>query len=503
MASKVQTEEISDDNITKLSSFYIYIAQVANASGVGFNLKKFEHWSNVPFVKYQIRETDFRRKTANFTTSYQLDLTDGLYIIKIVSTLHENFTGVFLSKDYTINDDGTFTYQCQDFGRFYQSKTGAILAGDVTWYRYLKWLLSRGQVPVKGTISNSIKKTYGHMYSGLKPLDMYKPSLYGNPIGINMLAQKPQVNTRGSSQMDQILAICHTYANVDVYFNSNGVLQIKPISNEEWKNTGLVLTEYDEVGSADIKFDTKNVITNVHIQAKDETKNSTEYTSKKLLGLDLTAFFGIVSESAKNPASSSSTAKSSSSSSSSSKNKTSSSPTKTGNPYGTKRKYLLIDADGGETVSFLNEIAKHIRKGGWTVDIDKNIGPGAHSRNKGKVKNGCYMNVYNGLCADTIWEMGLSYYGGTIKKNGSVHCPAWDSRTWTNPNGNGPYRNSIEKLKSLKTAHDWKRGSTIGNLKTPAQYMANHGVKYCVAPSAKGIADQFLAGGFRAYKGIK
>ena len=494
MASKVLTEVIADDNITKLSDFHIYIAQKTDATSVAINLKTWT-WNEIPFVKYQIRETDFRRKTANFTTSHQLDLTDGLYIIKIVSTLHENFTGVFLSKDYTINDDGTFKYQCQDFSRFYQSKIGAILAGDVTWYRYLKWLLSRNTVPVKGTISNSIKKSYGTLWSGLKPLDMYKPSLYGNPISTNMLAQKPKVIINDTSMMDQILAICHTYADVDVYFNSNGVLQIKPISKEEWKNTGLVLTQYDEVGSANIKFDTKNVITDVNVQSTDELKKATLYTSKDLLGLNLNAFFGVITESVKNPASS---AKSTSSSKSSSKSTTVS---KTGNPYGTKKKYLLIDADGGETVSFLKEIAKYIRKAGWTVDIDTNIGPGAHSRNYKKVKKGCYMNVYNGLCADTIAEMAYSYYGGVIKKNGSVHCPAWDTRTWNERNK--PYKYSIEKLSSLKTAHDWNRGSTVGSLKNPAQYMAKNGIKYCIGPSAKTIADQFLAGGYRAYKGIK
>ena len=159
---------------------------------------------------------------------------------------------------------------------------------------------------------------------------------------------------------------------------------------------------------------------------------------------------------------------------------------------------MLIDGDGGETVSFLESIANHIRKAGWKVDVDHDISSLAHSRNYKKVKNGCYMSTYNGLCADTIHEMALSYYGGVLKKNGSVHCPAWDTRDWTSKSMKR-YRKSIENVRNLDTAYDWNRGTTIGNLSNPHKYMTDNGIKYCVGDSAALIAKQFLAGGWVAY----
>ena len=490
----VTKETFTNDNTFNPSLCHVYFTNVKDArvkNNVWFSNDS-KYWIEIPFVKYQIKETDLRRKTATLTTTHKFDQTQALYVIKFVSAIHENFGGYLLSTEYTKNSDGTYNYMCQDFSRNYQSKIRVATTGNTSLYRLLKSLLTNMVLNQNAKLTSAIKKQYKTLWSGLRPLAQYQPSLWGNPIKTNMLGQDPRFIAQDTSIMDIILDICHANAYVDVYFDSRGVLQIEPISMKDWQNTGLILTGQDIAGDSKYKFDIKNAITSVYIKGIDDTKAGSTLNSKSLIGLDLTAIFGNVMGTVKNANSSNTSSKST---------KSVKQATVKDNPYNTKRKYLLIDADGGETVSFLNEIAKYIRNAGWTVDIDTNIGPGAHSRNYKKIKNGCYMNVYNGLCADTIAEMAYSYYGGVIKKNGSVHCPAWDTRTWNERNK--PYKYSIEKLKNLGTAHDWNRGSTVGNLKTPAQYMAKNGIKYCLAPSAKGIANQFLAGGFRAYNGIK
>jgi len=494
MATK--TEVITSEDFVNPSLSHIYITNVSNATfSYNLTLKNFTHWYEIPFVKYQIKETDMRRKTASFTTNWDIDLTEGLIAIKIVSPFHENFAGFILGKDYTQYNDATDAYSCQDMSRLYQSKTEIITQGDVTLYRLLKSLLTKCILSPTAKLTDNIKKEYKNIWSGLREMGMYQPSLFGNTIKTNMLSQAPRMVIKDTSIMDIILDICHANAYVDVYFSDDGVLQIEPISLEEWTNTGLILTDYAVRGESTFKFDTKNAITSVDIKSTSDDKVGTVYGSQALTGLNLAAFFGQVYGSADNPNKSTKSTTTATTSTNNSTKKTTTN--KSSNPYKTKKKYLLIDGDGGETKSFLNEIAKHIRAAGWTVVVDGNIGPGAHSRNYKKVKNGCYMPVYNGLCAATIYEMPLSYYGGVIKKNGSVLCPAWDTHTWTSSRMK-QYRNNISKISWLPRAHD-DNFSNISGIKNPANYMSKNGIKYCVADSAKKIANQFLAGGWVAY----
>ena len=475
-----------------LKGTYIFIGRIWDAYYLhGKVLAK--DMASIPWEKYSIKETDFRVKTASFTTPFQLDLTTGLYLVKIVSRLHENFVGFILSDDFNEKDNSPYTYQCQDMSRQYQNKLEGIFGG-ATNYRILQSLLTRNHVPPSMKITDEIRKNFGYTWSGLRPLGLYEGKLYGNPISTNMMAQKSKIIVRNKSVMEAIRDICHGQGYVDVYFDENGVLQIEPLAIKDWQNTGLRLSA-NETSSRQFKFDTTNVITDVIIQNTDSQEVGKTYGAWRVTGLDLSSFFGVQMAQTSNPAQSTATNKATTNATT----KKTTTTTKKDNPYGTKKKYLLIDADGGETVSFLENIAKHIRNGGWTVEIDKNIGPGAHSRNKGKVKKGCYMPVYNGLCAGTINEMPASYYGGVIKKNGSVLCPAWDTRSWTSSTMK-QYRKGFTKLSYLKRAWDDNFSpSSFSGISNPAKFMTNHGIKYCVGDSAALIAKQFLAGGWVAY----
>lgn len=474
-----------------LKDTYIYIGYKETGESVP---SYFTVDHEIQWTKYSIKETDMRVKTASFTTPVQLDLTGGVHYVKIVSKLHENFMGEILSKDYKENTDGTYTYQCQDMSREYQGKFGAIFPGTRTNYRLIQSLLTRNKLKTNDKITKEWRKACKDLWSGLRKIGLYKGSLYHNPVSTNMMENKPRLFIKNKSYMEVIREICHGNGYVDVYFDE-GIMQIEPISIKDWQQTGLRLAA-GELSSREFKFDTTNAITDVVVESTDNDKLGTKYTSEQITGLNLSAFFGQQASEVSNPQQ---TTKSNSKSTTNATKNSASKKTTTNpdNPYGTKKKYLLIDGDGGEKVSFLNKIAEHVRKAGWKVDVDTNIGSGAHSRNYKRVKNGCYMSVYNGLCADTINEMPLSYYGGTIKKNGSVHCPAWDTHTWNE--GNKPYKYSIEKLRNLKTAWDWNRGSTVGTVANPHKLMTSNGIKYCLGPTAYSIAQQFLAGGWVAY----
>ena len=168
------------------------------------------------------------------------------------------------------------------------------------------------------------------------------------------------------------------------------------------------------------------------------------------------------------------------------------------NPYKTKYRTVLIDADGGFTKAFLNDVAKKLRKAGWKV-IVKGIGPDQHSINYKNVKNAVYMPFYNGLCAATIEEMTYGYYGGLIKSHGSVITPAWYTDDWVSEKMS-KFRNDITKFGYLKRAWDDNFSpSGYKGMNNPAKFMTDHGIRYCIGDTTYKIVQQFLRGGWNAY----
>lgn len=168
------------------------------------------------------------------------------------------------------------------------------------------------------------------------------------------------------------------------------------------------------------------------------------------------------------------------------------------NPYGTKYRTVIIDADGGFTKSFLNNIASKLRTAGWKV-IVKGIGPNQHSINYKLAKNCVYMPIYNGLCAATIKEMTYSYYGGVIKSNNAVLTPSWYTGEWVSEKMS-KFRNDITKFGYLKRAWDDNFSpSSFKGINNPAQFMTSNGIKYSIGDTTYKIVEQFLYGGWDAH----
>lgn len=169
------------------------------------------------------------------------------------------------------------------------------------------------------------------------------------------------------------------------------------------------------------------------------------------------------------------------------------------NPYGTKYRTVIIDADGGFTKSFLNDVAHRLRKAGWNVVV-KGIGPGQHSINYKLAKNCVYMPIYNGLCAATIKEMTYDYYGGVIKENNGVLTPSWFTGEWVSAKMS-KFRNDITKFGYLKRAWDDNFSpSSFKGLNNPAQFMTSNGIRYTIGDTTYKIVEQFLYGGWVAHQ---
>lgn len=350
----------------------------------------------IPYIKYNIKESDMRIKTATFSSPQYLDLTTGLFAIRIVSKYHENFAGLVLDVTYD-EKKGTYDYQCQDFSRFYISKNELIVAKKPIW-KVLMALITHGKLKINKKMS---RKGYTKILSGLRAIKKYNQSLYpkqhykGNPFlkNISFIA-------RDKTTIEVIRDIVYSSPGYfDVYFNDRGILQIEPLSKIDWENTGLHISN-DEFSDRKFKFSTTNAITGVRINGTDAKGGKTIWDSDVLNKLYLTAFFGTNITSISNPIQSKATKSSGSSSSSST-------VTNKNNPYGTKSKtvYLNIDSIDGDSSDNkkMTDMAAILRKNGWSVTIC-GVGNWTHYARRAEVKNGIWFTLYGGACAGTLYE---------------------------------------------------------------------------------------------------
>lgn len=468
-------------------------------------------WKDVPklpLVEYNIKETDFRVKTATFTTPFYLDLTNGQYFVLISSIYHENFSGIILDVDYD-EKTGLYTYQCQDWSRNLISKFNYTFNDKL--YNILRMLISRGNVSetAKYAKLNDYQK---YMISGLKSLDRYNQSHFpGNKYTGNPFNQKRQLIIKDTSYIEAIRSLVfNSLGYFDVWFNDKGVLQIEPLSKTDWENTGLHLTA-DDYSNRKFKFSTTNAITGVVVNNSDNAVGSLQ-SSKSLLDLDLRAFFGSVATSIQNP---NNTTKAATTSSSSSKKTTSTKSTSTGsnngNPFNNKSKKIIVSADSGSS-GFKNSIVKLLKQDGWSV-TDLGVGPGTHSASYKKLSSKYAVNltIYNGPDPKTIDEPVTGWLKGKHEKYGVRLVQMFDSHTWTSKTGKynkkGMYYKRHGDFKGYRVPKAWddnysgaKSGVLIEDLE--AWYIKHHKkVCYCCDTTASAAYKQFKAGGYLKMKG--
>ena len=488
----------SENNLVTPQS-YVYISLKSSGDSL-FTKVDSKNEKQINWTKYQIKETDMRQKTANLTTPVQLDLTEGVHIIRIVSALHENFIGEILTNEYD-EDAGLYTYQCQDLSREYQSKFDLIVK-NANVYRVLKTLLTAGRLGINTKLTKSINEKYRQYWRGLRPLELYNQKLWSNPVNFNPMTLKNNMILRDVTYMEAIRNLAlGSGAFVDVYFSSDGTLQIEPFSAEEWKSNGLYLTT-EELASRKFKFDTTNTITNAVINSADNTKTGRQYTSKSLLNLNLAMFFGNLYDSASNP--SPSIPASSKTTTNAVKTSTTTKKTKVSdNPYGKKKKRAWINADGGSD-SCKKKLANALKKKGWSVHVS-GTGPGYHYKDYFNVTKDyqVLIQIQNGFCAGTIREAYSDKIQNVLKKKGVVLISVFDTATWNDPKGMKPYKYGDFSKYNAKRAWDDNFSSSDPSIKNVGDFFKKKNAIYCASPSVDGILQQFLAGGYFKYKQSK
>ena len=489
MAALTKTKEITYNANLVQNKTHIRIGRLNDPTLLVYLTHKDEddiHWK-----EYEIKETDMRQKTATFSSPNYFDLTTGVYTVYITSPYHANFAGVILSVEYD-EDTGLYDYKCQDFSRFYQDKI-YVQTNKVRLYDVLASLITKGDLPMGKKVTKKFKKGHKKSLSGLRPASYYDQKLAGSTISFNPMTQKVSVRAKGKSCIEIIRDLVFgTGAYIDVYFDIHGVLQVVPYHKKDLFESGLHLTT-QEIANRKFSFDTTNIITGVNI-LEDGDKNK-RYTAKDLTNVDLSAFFGNLYSFIDNTSSTSTSKKKTTS------KKQSTTVTNKDNPYGNKAKKVWIGADGGSG-SFTQEICRLLEKAGWYVHYSGE-GPGVHSSDYYDVTSDYQILgiVDNGFCCTTIKEAYEGYCAPVLKKKNVTVMFMFDSRQWTNPNGMGPYRYGDFKNHVFHTA--WDDPSGYCTSMNATAFFKKHKAVYCASPTAKGMVDMFLKGGYFASKGIQ
>lgn len=454
----------------------ILVCRKEDARNLWVNWKKYDntHWS-----KYQIKETDFRSKTATFTSPQYLDLSTGTYCVMITTPLHEDFGGIIIDVKYN-HKTGLYEYQCQDHSRAYQGKF-ELINTKRNIHRILQFLITQGGISTVGALSKVKLKKYKKVLSGLRPAYQYEQKYYGSIINFNPMTEKSKMIFRNKSWIEAIRAlVLGSGAYIDVYFDKYGIIHIEPYTKKDFFNTGLYLTT-PEMAAVTQEFDTTNIITGVTVHNTDKTKIGKYYGSKTLVNLDLSAIFGNLTTSIDNPTQTKTVTK-----------KKSTTKTKTNNPYNTKEKVVWLNSDNINGPSsdrkFLEDVAGILEKNGWRTKI-VGVGPNTHTEGYMGPTNGIWFCVYGGADGAVFREtVGNNSYTNKLKSLGS--------RTVIGMHGGGDIRKGGKYYDWLPRAHDDNYSpSSYTGISHPLDMLTKGKVPIMYADNADQMAAKFLAGG--------
>ena len=492
----------------------IYVTERANASQVVYtsNWEDLSTKLKTPYTKYSIKETDFRVKTATFTSPYFFDLTTSQYLILIKSDYHENFAGIILDVEYD-EDTGLYSYQCQDWSRKWISKMEMFIP-KVPLLRVLRALITLGYLPVARDATQKELAQFEKTLSGLQPVELYDQSMYeGNVFKGNPMKSNVSFVARDKTYIELIRDLVYSQAGYfDVHFTDNGILCIDPISKTDWENTGLMLTDDNYYGRK-FKFSTTNALTGVRVKASGTEVTSGTYHSSDLIGLDLSAFFGANIGMISNPNDQSKavTTTTTTSKTTTKKTTTTTANNKYGNPYNNKKKNIIVSADGGSG-DFRSGIIGKLKADGWNVK-DLGTGPGTHSTSYNILnkKYSVNLTIYNGVDPKTIDEPVTGWLKGRHEKYGVQLVMMFDTRHWTTKTGKynkkGLWYKRHGDFRGYRVPKAWddnysgaRSGVLIEDLhKWYLKYYPR--AMYCCGVTVSEAYKQFKAGGYLKMKG--
>lgn len=416
----------------------------------------------IPYISYDITETDFRTKTATFDSSHKINLGKGSYAVKITHPCFETFSGIIL--DVEDKKNGKYSYQCQDWNRIYMGKPIIHMKSDV--YFLVKKMLSY-------STDNS-----SWSWKGLLSLKKYNQRKYGSTFEFNPFKNIKNVDIKDKpvkEAIDELVYSQHPF--IDIHYNTTGIMKFTPYYLKEWKHPTVEIP-LSQTTDYNYKLDTTNII----ITFMDKGK---PITFKKLFNSKKNVLKGFTTLKETMPTENTN-AKTSNT------NKTS---TKQGNPYGTKKKEVWVNMDEcwGHSADnrYLTIFCNELKKLGWKVH-KLGVKPSLHT-DYGKAsqcRNGIWLTLDNGVDCEVLRHFGHDeWFKGQLVRHNSRAVIGFI-------NNAGNIKKGGKYYKHLGMAHD---GTGKGNpgLRYPAGYCADCGLPffYSKGNNPKDAARIFNNGG--------
>ena len=282
-------------------NFHIYIKEI-NTN------KSYE----IPITKVEISEEDLRVKSAKFSSYVEIDLSANMYYVDIKYWNEKIYSGMILNMEYD-ETTGIYSYQSLGHQRWLTSTTWFVFnPTDKT-----KNLYEALEEFVKKIKSNTSIKSVSLLNK--KDYEMYPNllSAYQNRDGKNSSVKSlkknqnnnNEINDYGWSVKDGLFYEDKTYYEIlmsiiskslyaiDCYVDENNVLRFDKIDLNEWKKPNTVKFVLGDLKNYTFKSDATNIITGIHIKETDIYKEHiitepTFYSSKDMIGEDLTLIYG-------------------------------------------------------------------------------------------------------------------------------------------------------------------------------------------------------------------
>ena len=83
-----------------------------------------------------------------------------------------------------------------------------------------------------------------------------------------------------------------------------------------------------------------------------------------------------------------------------------------------------------------------------------------------------------------------------LKNKGVTLVVMWDTSGWTNPQGMEPYKYGDFSGYNAGRAWDDNFSSSDPSINNVSSWLKSNNAIYCANPTAEGIVNQFLAGGY-------
>ena len=266
----------------------------------------------IPITKVEISEEDLRVKSAKFSSYKEIDLSANMYYVDIKYRNEKIYSGMILNIEYD-EKTGIYSYQSLGHQRWLTSKTWFVFnptSKTKNLYEALKEFIKKIKSDTSIKSVSLLSKNKYEMYPNLLSVYQNRDRKKSNTKSLKKNKNKKESEIDyGWGVKDGLFYEDKTYYEIlmsliskslfaiDCYVDENNVLRLDKIDLDDWKKPNTLKFVVGDLKNYTFKSDATNIITGIHIKETDIYKehNITEptfYSSKDMIGEDLTLIYG-------------------------------------------------------------------------------------------------------------------------------------------------------------------------------------------------------------------